>query len=338
MIVSLTAFRAVASDTYVLTSTNDPTSNKVVIFKLATSGTPSLTLQSMLPTGGAGGASGNAGAAQFADDFGAVVNYGSNTVTRIARFGDFFAVSGTVPLAKGCVQPQSVALSEGDMFVAGTNCAESHSWPSGALAGTVVALPDTSAGQIVVGKTWAAVTLKSGSVLRLPLSSGHVLTGLKTTVTLPANANNTPLGAAFWGDLLGFDPAHSVDSFALVNAAGSVAPIEGPQPAYPTNAPCWLVKGPGNLWYAGNSPGEAISIFFTDGASGVFYKSIPLPGVPTDVTLSPDRKWLAVIYTASDSSGGHIAVYAIDSFGDLSLTATSGPVGVASFNGVAISQ
>ena len=97
-------------------------------------------------------------------------------------------------------------------------------------------------------------------------------------------------------------------------------------------APCWLVKG------AGKCPGEAISIFFTDGASGVFYKSIPLPGVPTDVTLSPDRKWLAVIYTASDSSGGHIAIYAIDSFGDLSLTATSGPVGVASFYGVAISQ
>src|SRR5271155_3665879 len=97
MIASLTASRAAASDTYVLTSTNDPTSNKVVIFKLEPSGTPSLTLQSMLPTGGAGGASGNAGAVQFADEFGAVVNYGSNNVSKIARFGDFFTVSGTVP-------------------------------------------------------------------------------------------------------------------------------------------------------------------------------------------------------------------------------------------------
>ena len=75
-------------------------------------------------------------------------------------------------------------------------------------------------------------------------------------------------------------------------------PIAGPTPPYPTNAPCWVAKGPGNVWYTGNSPGQAISIFFSDGQGGIFYKSVPLPGSPTDITVSRDRKWLAVIYAA----------------------------------------
>ncbi len=95
-------------------------------------------------------------------------------------------------------------------------------------------------------------------------------------------------------------------------------------------------QGPGNVWYSGNSPASAISIFFSDGKGGAFYKSVPLPGAPTDITVSPDGKWLAVIYTAVD--GGHIAVYSIDAYGDLTPAATTSPIGVASFNEVAFSQ
>jgi len=148
-------------------------------------------------------------------------------------------------------------------------------------------------------------------VLALGLTAGGAWNGSSATVTLPANANNTPLGAAFWGDILGFTPAHSPDSFALVSKTADVFPVPGPQPAYPTNAPCWLAKGPGNIWYAGNSPGHAISIFFSDGQGGDFYKSVPVSGVPTDVSVSPDGNWLAVIFTASDGSGGRISVFSI---------------------------
>ena len=155
-------------------------------------------------------------------------------------------------------------------------------------------------------------------------------------IALPADADNTPLGEAFWGDVLGFTPAHSPDSFALVNEDRTVSPITGPTPPYPTNAPCWVAKGAGNLWYTGNSPGHAISIFFSDGQGGVFYKSLPLPGVPTDITVSHDGKWLAVIYSASGDA--HVAVYSIDAHGDLTPGATSPSVGVAGFNGVAISD
>jgi hypothetical protein len=324
-------------DILIVTSTNDPSGNVVVVFKLNPA-TATLTLANTLPTGGNGGASGNAGAVQFADFFGAVVNYGSNSVTRLLREGDAISLDGNVPLASSCVQPVSVALRDFHAFVVGSNCAESHSWPQGNLEGGVVSLTDSSAAQIAVGQSWSAVTLKSGSVLQLPLSSRGVLAGSSASITLPSDANNTPLGAAFWGDILGFNPAHSPDSFALVNSSGDVVPILGPQPAYPSNAPCWLAKGAGNIWYSGNSPGAAISIFFTDGQGGTFYKTVSLPGTPTDITVSHDKKWLAVIYTASNGSGAAVSVFSIDHYGDLTLAATSTPIGVSTFNGVAISQ
>jgi hypothetical protein len=321
---------------FVLTSTNDASGNAVVAFKLDTDGTPSLSLVSKLPTGGTGGASTNAGILQFGDDLGAVANYGSNSVTQLVRHNNFVGIGPTIKLATGCVKPDSVALTKEHLFVVGTNCAESHAWPSGNIDGAVVGLTDPSAAQIAVGESWAAVTLSSGSLLQLPLTPSEALSGASTAVTLPSDADTVPLGEAFWGDILGFTPAHSVDSFAIVDKNRNVFPIAGPTPSYPSNAPCWVAKGPGSAWYTGNSPGHAISIFFSDGQGGIFYKSIPLPGAPTDITVSPDRKWLAVIYAANGD--GYVSVFAIDAYGDLTPVATSNSIGVTAFSGVAISQ
>ena len=118
---------------------------------------------------------------------------------------------------------------------------------------------------------------------------------------------------------------------------GNVYPIAGPTPSYPNgNAPCWVAKGPLSVWYTGNSPGDAISEFFSDSQGGAFYKSVPLPGSPTDITVSPDRKWLAVIYTSGGEA--YVAVFSINGHGDLTPVATSNSIGVSSFSGVAISQ
>jgi hypothetical protein len=323
--------------TLILTSTNDPANNAVVVFNLNTHGTPSLTATQSVPTSAKGGASGNAGILQFQGNLGAVANFGSNSVTQLVRRGDFIGVGRNIALASDCTGPDSVALNRDELYVVSTDCAESHSWPSGHLDGGVVTLSDNSAAQIVAGKTWAAVTMKSGSVLQLGLS-GHDggLNGSSTTVTLPDDANNTPLGAAFWGDVLGFTPAHSPDSFAIVDSDRNVFPVLGPAPAYPANAPCWVAKGPNSIWYTANSPGQAVSIFFSDNKGGAFYKSVPLPGTPTDITVSPDQNWLAVIYTAAGAA--HVAVFSIDNYGNLSLAATSPAVGAAGFSGVAISQ
>ena len=68
---------------FVLTSTDDPSANEVVAFKLDTAGTPSLSRVDALATQGKGDAGNNAGVLQFKDDHGAVANYGSNSISRI---------------------------------------------------------------------------------------------------------------------------------------------------------------------------------------------------------------------------------------------------------------
>jgi len=337
LISALAASAQKHSNTLVITSTNNSSGNAIEVFKLDTGGTPSLALAQTLWTGGKGGASTNAGILQFNDDLGAVANFGSNTVSQLVRDDNSIAIAKTVPLATGCVNPDSVALTREHLFVVGANCAESHAWPWGFVDGPVVSLTDTSAAQIAVGRNWAAVTMSSGSLLQLPLTKEDGgLNGTSTSIPLPSDANLVPLGAAFWGNVLGFTPAHSPDSFAIVDENLNLTPIAGPTPSFPVNAPCWVAKGPGNIWYTGNSPGHAISIFFSDGQGGVFYKSVTLPGAPTDITVSRDRNWLAVIYTAGGNA--YVSVFAIDSHGDLTPVATSSSIGVASFNGVAISQ
>jgi hypothetical protein len=321
----------------VITSTNNASGNAVVVFRLNTKGTSSLELTQMLMTGGKGGASTNAGIVQFKEEFGAVANYGSNSVSQLLRRGDAITIGSTIPLAPECTKPDSVALTRDHLFVVGANCAESHSWPWGSVDGPVVSLSDPSAAQIAVGENWAAVTLSSGSLLQLPLAQeGGVLKGTSTSIPLPSNADMVPLGEAFWGNVLGFTPAHSPDSFAVVDENGTLNAVAGPTPSYPMNAPCWVAKGPGNIWYTGNSPGQAISIFFSDSKGGVFYKSVPLPGSPTDITVSHDRKWLAVIYSAGGNA--YVAVFSIDRYGDLTQVAKSSATGAAAFSGVAFSE
>ncbi len=321
----------------VVTSTNNAGGNEVVVFKLDTQGSASLEMTQMLMTGGKGGASTNAGIVQFQGELGAVANFGSNTVSQLLRHGDAIAVGPAIHLADDCTKPDSVALSANHLFVVGANCAESHAWPWGFVDGPVVSLSDPSAAQIAVGKTWAAVTFSDGALWQLPLTQPEgVLSGTSNSIPLPSDADMVPLGEAFWQNLLGFTPAHSPDSFALVDENGTLNAVAGPTPPYPVNAPCWVAKGAGNIWYTGNSPGDAISIFFSDSQGGVFYKSVPLPGSPTDITVSPDGKWLAVIYTAG--SNAYVAVFSIDAYGDLTKTATSSAIGVASFSGVAFSE
>lgn len=324
---------------FVLTSTNNASANDVVVFKLNTGGSPSLTLADMVATGGKGSGTAltNAGILQFKDNLGAVANYNSNSVTQLVRDGDIISMGRTISLASGCMNPDSVALGEDHLYVADSVCAESFPWPWGSRADGTVTLGDTTAAQIAVGRSWAAVTLSDGKLYQLPLAGWGALSGTYTSITLQADADSVPLGEAFWGDILGFTPAHSVENFAIVSN-GTEYPIPGTS-FLDGQAPCWVAKGAGNIWYTGNSPGLAISIFFSDSQGGAFYKSVLLPdsGSPTDITVSPDGKWLAVIYTAGGY--GYVAVYSIDAYGDLTLEATSNSIsGVTSFNGVAISE
>ncbi len=112
-------------------------------------------------------------------------------MSQLLRYDHWIAVGGTIPLALGCVKPDSVALTGKHLFVVGANCAEGHAWPSGFVDGPAVSLPDPSAAQIAVGESWAVVTLSSGSVLQLPLTQEDgVLNGTTAPVVLPSAADS----------------------------------------------------------------------------------------------------------------------------------------------------
>ena len=66
------------------------------------------------------------------------------------------------------------------------------------------------------------------------------------------------------------------------------------------------------------------------------YGSNSVSELPTDLTVSKDGRWLAVIYCANES--GYVAVFAIDKYGHLTAEATSSPLGLPAFSGIAISE
>ena len=230
-----------------------------------------------------------------------------------------------------------MALTREQLFVVGANCVESHAWPSGIQDGAVVHLSDTSAAQVAVGRTWGAVTFTSGAVEQVGLTGWGALSGAIALGHAPERCQQHTARRRVLGRHSRLQlPLTALTASQSSMRSGMSIRSSGPTPPYPTNAPCWMAKGPGNVWYTGNSPGQAISIFFSDGKGGVFYKSVPVPGAPTDITVSKDRKWLAVIYSANGN--GYVAVFAIDKYGDLTPEATSSPIGVAAFSGVAISE
>jgi hypothetical protein len=100
-----------------------------------------------------------------------------------------------------------VALAKEHLYVVGTTCAESHTWPGGQVDG-IVNLTDRSAAQIAVGQSWAAVTQTDGYLLQLPLTQFGALSGTYTYITLQPDADSVPLGEALWGNVLGFTPAN----------------------------------------------------------------------------------------------------------------------------------
>jgi hypothetical protein len=59
-----------------------------------------------------------------------------------------------------------------------------------------------------------------------------------------------------------------------------------------------------------------------------------LPKISRDITVSPNQRWRAVIYSAAD--GPHIAMFSIDAYGDLRPAATASAIGFATFNGMAL--
>lgn len=336
---SLTLQAGDPQKTLVVTMTNDPVSNRVIVVDAATH-----TRLQTLSTNGMGGVGGNqAGVKQYKGRLFAAVNNGSGTVAIFRRSGDrlFFeqSVVTTSP-------PVSVDFSNGHMYVAGATSVDSFVLRGnhvGALDGTTGLVlagggipPNGSTAQVGAadGRT-LLVTLKTdptpGTVDVISLRDGAIF-GTPNAVSAPSGTL-TPFGFSVYPDgtaLItlahsGHDGLFRNSSFAAVVTSGGQA------------GNCWTTRV-GKYVFTVNTGSRTISRVLGTGSNIFLDNTVAaniVTGSPTDTDA--DGGYLAVI----DHSGGtratsHLTLFAYNPFGELSPSGGVLDLGVPDANGVAI--
>ena len=295
----------------------------------------------LVPTGGAGGASGNAGGVAVEGQLAAAVNFGSSNVTIFVRHGNTL---NPVQVIKTASQPVSVAFGHNHLVVLGLTTAESfpaYEESIGTVNDGLVPLQkaDKSAAQIVTFAGGAAYTEKSGGMAELTLAT-HGLPGLSgpnVPVQLPPAPNNdTPFGLVARGANIYVTIAHS-DLEALVVDGRIVSLATGPLPFKDgsgniIHAPCWNALS-GQFLYSSDSPGKQLLRYLVSDTNIFFDKPgvAKLSGAPTDLDVHGN---LLGVIDGGDGTNSNASLFAIDSEGELTLrfaVKIAGPI-----NGAAI--
>ena len=282
-----------------------------------------------VPTGGSGGAGGNAGGVAVEGQLAAVINFGSTNVTIFVRHGN--AMQPT-QMIKTSSQPVSVAFGHNHLVVLGQTTAESFPVYGNAVAqnndGVVQLLKaDKTAGQIVTYAGGVVYSETSGDISELTLSTDGMagLSGPSVPVILPpAPNNNTPLGMVARGANVYVTIAHS-DLEALVVNGQIVSTATGPAPFQDSSgnllhAPCWNALS-GQFLFSSDSPGGQLLRYLVSDSHVFFDKAAvaKLAGAPTDLSIQDSL--LGVI---DGGSGGNsdVSLFDIDSEGELTLLFT----------------
>jgi hypothetical protein len=313
------AAQAASQDPLFLTATNG-VANYLAIINIRTKEID------FVPTGGAGGASGNAGGVAVSGMLAAVVNFGSTNVTIFLRQGNTME---PMQVIKTSSQPVSVAFGHGHLVVLGQTTAESFP-----VFGTTVATSndgvvqllksDKTAGQIVTYDGGAVYTETSGNISELSLSTDGMagISGPSVPVQLPAAPNNsTPLGLIGRGANVYVTIAHS-DREALIVNGGIISLAEGPTPFTDssgglTHAPCWNALS-GHFLYSADSPGGQLLRFLVSDSNVFFDKAAvaTLSGAPTDLAVQGS---LLGVIDGGSAGNSDVSLFDIDSEGELTL-------------------
>jgi hypothetical protein len=311
--------QAASQDALFLTATNGA-SNYLAIVNTKTQE------MNFVPTGGSGGASGNAGGVAVSGTLAAVVNFGSTNVTIFVRQGNAMQPTQVI---KTSSQPVSVAFGHDHLLVLGQTTAESFPVYGTNVAtsndGVVQLLKsDKTAGQIISYNGGAVYTETSGNVSELTVSTDGApgIAGPSVPVVLPAAPNNnTPLGMIGRGANVYVTIAHS-DLQALVVNGKIVSLAEGPTPFMNssgglTHAPCWNALYEQFLFSSDSPGGQLLRFLVSD--SNVFYDKpvATLTGSPAD--LSVVNSLLGVI-DAGDGVNSDVSLFNISSEGELTLS------------------
>jgi len=319
MLVATAGLAAAEPRTFVVTSSNNPAGNQLLVYDTAGN------LIQTAPTGGLGGVAGNAGGIAATRDSIAVVNFQSESVSIFDVTDDGVQFRETIAALSS---PVSVAFGKDHLYVLGTTSVESHRLVGRDVASTPdgsesLVVGDGSAAQVGVLANALLITEKSNVVETVALRGGAV-GGPADAVEIPAGSD-TPLGLATRGANGYVTIAHS-DEVGLVKN-GQLVALTG---SGTQHAPCWLALV-GAYLYSSNSPSHSISRYVVSGVSVTLDEAVVAStgGAPTDIASS--GRTVAVI----DGGGQtHLTQFDVDDAGDLHQRAVSLIVNGA--NGVAV--
>ena len=327
LLVSLTLFlaagasamTAAAASTLVITSSNSPAGNQLLVFDA------SGTLVQTVATNGLGGVSGNAGGIAASGGAVAVVNFQSQSVSIFDVAGVGVELRQVVPTLS---RPVSVAFGKDHLYILGTTFVESHRISGhdvepAADGSAPLVVADGSAAQVGVLADALLITEKSNTIETVALRGG-VVAGPATAVAIPAGSD-TPLGLVTRGANGYVTIAHS-DEVGLVKN-GLLVALTG---SGTQHAPCWLALVGGYL-YSSNSPSHSVSRYVATGSSVTLDEPIvaTTAGAPTDIASSGH-----IVAVLDGGAQTHVTQFTVDDNGDLQSIASS--VVTAGANGVAV--
>ena len=342
--ISVSSLPIHASDpqkTLVITMTNDPQSNAIIVVDAATHE----RLQT-LATNGKGGVGGNArGVDEYNGRLFAAVNNGSGTVALFQRAGDRLVLEHLIVTTSA---PVSVNFANGHMYVAGTTTVDSFTMNGshvGFLDGTTAltlaggGLPDIgSTAQVAAADDHTLlITLKTdpipGTVDVVALNHGAIY-GSANPVSAPAGTL-APFGFSVYPDGTALITlAHSGHNGLFRDGAfTSIVPSAGQA------GNCWTTRV-GKYVFIVNTGSRTITRVLGTG-SNVFTDSAVAANITTGSPTDADAKsgYFAVI----DHSGGagatsHLTLFTYNQFGELSAHGSAIDLGVPDANGMSILQ
>lgn len=304
--LSIAAGTLLSARPLVVTASNDAANNQLLVYN-----TSGKLLQS-LPTGGKGGATGNAGGIQAKGGLVAVINFGSQSVSIFELSGSQFVLKQSIPTLSS---PLSVAFGGNHLYILGTTKVESHatfgSYVSPSADGVVaLLLADGSAAQVGVLPQELIIAEKNNVIETVRLTGGAA-TGTATLVrNIPANVN-TPFGLITRGVNAYVTIAHANEISLVRNDTVLTTTGSGTQ-----MAPCWLTLA-GSFLYSSNSPSKSISKYVVYGQKITQETAVAalLNGAPTDIASAAGL--LSVIDGDGDAS--HLSIFGMDADGNLTL-------------------
>lgn len=322
-----------AASTFVVTASNNPTANQLLVYS------PSGQLLQTLSTTGQGGATGNAGGVQTQDGLVAVANFGSQSVSIFQVGNKGLSLAQVVPTA---ANPVSVAFGENHLYILGTTKVESHAIfrnvvstnPDGV---STLLVADGSAAQVGVLTNQIIVSEKSNVIETFNLVADGAVSGNPTLVAgVPSDAGkavngNEPFGMVTSGKDAYVTIAH-LNQVALVRKDAIVNSGFTTQ-----NAPCWATIT-GSFLFTSNTASQNLSRFVIHGRNVVLDAAVASPqNFAGNVTDNASGSGLVA---AIDGAGGftgisHLTIFNVDEDGNLTNAGTSGVIQGA-INGVAI--